>query len=63
MKALQEKPAWRGPRPAPSKAPEARRARPAEEEMQEPGAQGEEVRYPFGSEILIMRYRPTKMRY
>jgi hypothetical protein len=43
---------WRGPKPAPSNTPEARRARPAEEGMQETGAQGEEVRYPFNCEIL-----------
>ena len=51
---------WRGPRPAPSDAAQARRARPAEEGMQETG---EEVRYPFNSEISNCEIRQTQMRY
>jgi hypothetical protein len=48
--------AWRGPRPAPCEAPQARRARPAGEGMQETGVQEEEVRYCFNSENQIVRY-------
>jgi hypothetical protein len=36
---------WSEARAAPSDTPEARRAQPAEDGMQESGAQGEEVRY------------------